>query len=119
MHANNEVGTIIPLDEISKIAQEAGVYFHTDAIQTVGHIPVEVNVLGVNLLSMSAHKLYGPKGIGALYIRKGTRLLPFMHGGLQKKERRASTENVPASFSGAIRIFIFCSVPFLIPVTYT
>ncbi len=95
MHANNEVGTIEPIAEISKIAREAGIYFHTDAVQTAGHIPVDVDKLGVDLLSMSAHKLYGPKGIGALYIRKGTKLVSFMHGGEQERGRRASTENVP------------------------
>ncbi|MFC1983590.1 cysteine desulfurase NifS [Chloroflexota bacterium] len=95
MHANNEVGTIEPITEIGRIAAEAGVYFHTDAVQTVGHIPADVNELGADLLSMSAHKLYGPKGVGALYIRKGTKLLPFMHGGEQERRRRASTENVP------------------------
>jgi len=95
MHANNEMGTIEPIAEIGKIAKEAGVYFHTDAVQTVGHIPVDVNELGVDLLSMSAHKLYGPKGVGALYIRKGTKLVAFMHGGEQERRRRASTENVP------------------------
>jgi cysteine desulfurase len=95
MHANNEMGTIEPVTEISKIAREAGVYFHTDAVQTLGHIPVNVNDFGIDLLSMSAHKLYGPKGIGALYIRKGTRLVSFMHGGEQEKKRRAGTENVP------------------------
>ena len=95
MHANNEVGTIEPIAEIGKIAREAGVYFHTDAVQTVGHIPVDVNELGVSLLSISAHKLYGPKGVGALYIRKGTKLVSFMHGGEQERGRRAGTENVP------------------------
>ena len=95
MHANNEMGTIQPITEISKIAREAGVYFHTDAVQTAGHIPTDVNELGVDLLSMSAHKLYGPKGVGALYIRKGTKLMTFMHGGGQERGRRASTENVP------------------------
>ena len=95
MHANNEMGTIEPIAEIGKIAREAGVYFHTDAVQAVGHIPVDVNELKVDLLSTSAHKLYGPKGVGALYIRKGTRIASFMHGGEQEKRRRASTENVP------------------------
>ncbi|MDI6814633.1 MAG: cysteine desulfurase NifS [Dehalococcoidales bacterium] len=95
MHANNEVGTIEPIAEIGKITKEAGIYFHTDAVQTAGHIPVDVNELGVDLLSMSAHRLYGPKGVGALYIRKGTKLVPFMHGGEQERWRRATTENVP------------------------
>ena len=94
IHANNEMGAIEPIAEISKVAKEAGVYFHTDAVQTVGHIPVNVNELGVDLLSMSAHKLYGPKGIGALYIRKGTRLFSLIHGGEQERRRRAGTENV-------------------------
>ena len=95
MYANNEVGTIEPIGEIGKIAREAEIYFHTDAVQTVGHIPVDVGELGVDLLSMSAHKFYGPKGIGALYIKKGTRLTPLMHGGEQERRQRASTENVP------------------------
>ena len=95
MHANNEIGTIQPIAEISKIAREAGIYLHTDAVQTAGHIPTDVNELGVDLLSMSAHKLYGPKGVGALYIKKGIKLVTFMHGGGQERGRRASTENVP------------------------
>ena len=95
MHANNEVGTIEPIAAIGRIAREAGVYFHTDAVQTAGHIGIDVEKLGVNLLSISGHKLYGPKGAGILYIRKGTRIIPFMHGGEQEKRRRAGTENVP------------------------
>jgi cysteine desulfurase len=95
MHANNEMGTIQPITEISKIAREAGVYLHTDAVQTAGHITTDVNELGIDLLSISAHKLYGPKGVGALYIRKGTKLMTFMNGGGQERGRRASTENVP------------------------
>ena len=95
MNANNEIGTIQPIDEISKYVKEAGILFHTDAVQTVGHIPVNVDELGVDLLSISAHKLYGPKGVGALYIRKGTRISPFVHGGEQERGRRAGTENVP------------------------
>ena len=96
MHANNQVGTIEPVEEIGEIAREAGVCFHTDAVQTLGHIPVNVDKLKVDLLAISAHKLYGPKGVGALYVRKGTRLVSFMHGGEQEKRRRAGTENVPA-----------------------
>lgn len=95
MHANNEVGTIEPIAEIGAIARERGIYFHSDAVQTAGHIPTNVNDLCVDLLAMSAHKLYGPKGVGALYIRKGTRIAPFMRGGEQERRRRPSTENVP------------------------
>jgi cysteine desulfurase len=95
MHANNEVGTIQPIAEISRITREAGVYFHTDSVQTVGHLPVDVKKLGVDMMSMSAHKFYGPKGVGALYLRKGTRITPLIHGGQQEHGRRASTENVP------------------------
>ena len=95
MHANNEIGTIEPIAEIAKIAKENEVYFHTDAVQTVGSVPVNVEELGVDLLSMSSHKLYGPKGVGALYIRKRTRMIPLLHGGNQERRRRAGTENIP------------------------
>ncbi|HUW45523.1 MAG TPA: cysteine desulfurase NifS [Dehalococcoidia bacterium] len=96
MHASNEVGAIEPVAEIGTIAREAGVYFHSDAVQTAGHIPVNVDELKVDLLSISAHKLYGPKGAGVLYVRKGTKLVSLMHGGEHEKRRRAGTENVPA-----------------------
>lgn len=96
MHANNEIGTIEPIEEIGKITREKGVIFHTDAVQTTGALPIDVEKMNVDLLSTSAHKLYGPKGVGALYIRKGTKMVPFMHGGGQEKNRRGSTENVPA-----------------------
>ena len=95
MHANNEIGTIQPIAEIGKIAREKGIYFHTDAVQSVGKIPVDVNELNVDMLSLSAHKLYGPKGIGALYIKKGVRLEPILHGGGHERGLRPGTENVP------------------------
>ncbi len=94
MHANNEIGTIQPIADIGKIARAKGIYFHTDAVQTVGHIPVNVDEQNTDLLSLSAHKFYGPKGVGALYIRKGTRMERFLHGGDQERGRRASTQNI-------------------------
>ena len=93
--ANNEIGTIQNLAEISKITREKGAYLHTDAVQAVGRIPIDVQALGVDLLSISAHKLYGPKGIGALYVRKGTRISPILWGGGQERGKRSGTENVP------------------------
>jgi cysteine desulfurase len=94
MHANNEVGTVQPLAEIGRITKEKGVTFHTDAVQTFGKLPTRADEMGVDLLSLSAHKLYGPKGVGALYVRKGTRLDPLLHGGHHERNRRAGTENV-------------------------
>jgi cysteine desulfurase len=94
MHANNEIGTIQPIEDIGRVAREKGIAFHSDAVQTFGHIPVNVNDLRVDMLSLSAHKLYGPKGVGALYVRKGIDIVPLFHGGPHEKGRRAGTENV-------------------------
>lgn len=95
MYANNEIGTIQPIAEIGKLAREKGIYFHTDAVQAVGSVKIDVKEQNIDMLSLSAHKFYGPKGIGALYIRKGVKLLSFIHGGAQERGRRAGTENVP------------------------
>lgn len=95
MHANNEVGTIQPIREISQLTKEKKVLFMVDAVQTVGHIPVDVNDLGADFLTLSAHKFYGPKGVGALYIRKGVQVDRFLFGGDQERNRRASTHNLP------------------------
>ena len=94
MFANNEIGTVQPVKEIGAVCREAGVVFHTDAVQAVGHIPVNVKEQNIDMLSLSAHKFHGPKGIGALYCRRGVRLLPFIDGGAQERGRRAGTENV-------------------------
>ncbi len=94
MHANNELGTLQPLEEIGRIAREHDITFHSDAVQSVGKIPVDVEKLGVDLLSLSAHKLHGPQGVGALFVRKGTILRPLFHGGHHERDRRPGTENV-------------------------
>lgn len=95
MYANNEIGTIEPIEEIGKIAKERNIYFHTDAVQAVGNVKIDVKAQNIDMLSLSAHKFYGPKGIGALYIRKGTRIANLIHGGGQERGKRAGTENVP------------------------
>jgi cysteine desulfurase len=95
MHANNELGTVQPIEEIGRIAAEAGVCFHCDAVQSAGKIPVDVNALGVDLLSLSAHKICGPKGAGALYVRTGTKIAPRFYGGHAERDLRPGTENVP------------------------
>lgn len=95
MYANNEIGVIQPIQEIGEIAKEKGIYFHTDAVQAIGAIPVLISDLHVDFLSLAAHKFYGPKGIGVLYIRRGVQLETFIHGGAQERNKRAGTENVP------------------------
>ena len=95
MFANNEIGTIQPVKEIGELAKKHGVLFHTDAVQAVGSLPIDVKEMNIDLLSMSAHKLYGPKGVGALYIRQGTKIDPLIAGGAQEKNKRAGTENTP------------------------
>ncbi|MCX7917442.1 MAG: cysteine desulfurase NifS [bacterium] len=95
MHANNEIGTIEPIEEISKIAKENNIYFHSDCVQTVGKVPVSVKNLGIDMLSLSAHKFYGPKGVGALYVKRGIKIETLIHGGEQEKGKRGGTYNVP------------------------
>ncbi len=106
MHANNETGAIQPIKEIAEITQKHKITFHSDTVQTIGKIPVHVNELGVDLLAISAHKIYGPKGIGAIYIRKGTEVDALLHGGTQERKNRAGTENIPliAGFAKAMEV---------------
>ena len=106
MYANNEIGTIQPIKEIGEIAKENKIYFHTDAVQAMGNTEIDVNELNIDLLSMSAHKIYGPKGVGALYVRQGVKIDPLIIGGGQERNRRAGTENVPGlvGFGKAIEL---------------
>ena len=96
MYVNNETGVIMPVEEIGKIAEEAGVTFHTDAVQAAGKLKIDVKNLRCDLLSISGHKLYGPKGVGALYVKRGARITPLIHGGHHERNRRGGTENVRA-----------------------
>ncbi|OIO32557.1 MAG: cysteine desulfurase NifS [Candidatus Omnitrophica bacterium CG1_02_40_15] len=106
MFANNETGAIQPIKEIAKIAAENKIYFHTDSVQVLGKLPIDVEELGIDLCSFSGHKVYGPKGIGALYLRKGVKITPFQHGGHHERNKRAGTENVPGivGFAKAVEI---------------
>src|SRR5574341_1578255 len=97
MPANNETGVVSPIAEAAELARERGIVFHTDAVQTFGRLPIDVEALGVDLLTISGHKIYGPKGIGALYVRPGTKIIPQIHGGEQEHGVRAGTENVAAA----------------------
>ncbi len=109
MFANNEIGTVNPIAELGAVCKEKGVLFHVDAVQAVGTLPIDVKAMNIDMLSMSAHKFYGPKGVGALYVRKGIRLPSFIHGGAQESRRRAGTENVPGIVGLGKAIELACS----------
>ena len=108
MFANNEVGTIMPIKEIGALCREKGIFFHTDAVQAVGHLPIDVKAMNIDMLSMSAHKFHGPKGVGALYVRKGIIVPALIVGGAQERNRRAGTENVPGIVGMGKAIEIAC-----------
>ena len=111
MFANNEIGTIEPIREIGEVAKEHGILFHTDAVQAYCHEPINVDELHIDMLSASAHKFNGPKGVGFLYIRKGLKLRSFIHGGAQERKRRAGTENVPGIVGAGERLWSFPWLP--------
>ncbi len=108
MYANNEIGTVQPVEEIGAICKEKGIYFHTDAVQAVGHLPINVKEQNIDMLSFSAHKFHGPKGIGALYCRKGIPLIGFMQGGAQERNKRPGTTNTPAIAATAVALKKSC-----------
>ena len=108
MFANNEIGTIQPISEIGALCREKQIIFHTDAVQAVGHLPIDVKKMNIDMLSMSGHKFHGPKGVGALYCKKGTPLFSFIHGGAQERNRRAGTENLPGIVGMSVALDLAC-----------
>ncbi len=108
MFANNEIGTIQPISEIGALCREKQIIFHTDAVQAVGHLPIDVKKMNIDMLSMSGHKFHGPKGVGALYCKKGTPLFSFIHGGAQERNRRAGTENLPGIVGMSVALELAC-----------
>ena len=109
MFANNEIGTVQPVGEIGKICREHKIIFHTDAVQAAGHLPIDVDAQNIDMLSMSAHKFHGPKGIGVLYVKKGIKLENLIEGGAQERGKRAGTENLPAIYSMAVALKDSCT----------
>ena len=108
MFANNEIGTIQPISEIGALCHEKQIIFHTDAVQAVGHLPIDVKKMNIDMLSMSGHKFHGPKGVGALYCKKGSPLFSFIHGGAQERNRRAGTENLPGVVGMSVALDLAC-----------